>query len=122
MAYICLNCGSLSWVETGGRTEVYELTENGKVLTDSDFENVEIYCAECDSENVVWFNEKKFTKEELKELIEAWEKKGKESLKVLLKLCIKKNYKDPYDELLEACEEHELMDDELKDLILVEEI
>ena len=122
MAYICLDCGSLSWVKTGGKTEIYELTEDGENLIDSNFENVEIYCAECDSENLVWFNEKKFTKEELKELVEVWEKKGKESLKILLKLCIKKNYEDPYDELLEACKEHKLMDDELKDLILTREI
>jgi len=121
MAYICLDCGSLKWYEGFSVIEYYELNENGVEMFDKEYsEEDEKRCYACDSNNILWFNEKKFTKEQLKKLLSV---DGEiEALKVLLELCIDNNYDDIYTELLEKCEELDLIDDNLKSKIIVKEI
>ena len=120
MAWICLDCGSLSWYENVATTETYELTKEGEVkLIEREYHNEmgmnDVSCNECEGSNVLWFDERKFKKSQLKRLVKT---EGKDRLKVLLELSIDNNYKDVLDELIERCDWEKLMNNKLKEKLM----
>jgi len=122
MAWICLKCGSLRWIENCQVAETYELgIEEAEENIDTEhYGDVEIVCFECNDDFLVQYDAYELTKNQRLKLRN--QKDWKKRLKLLLEFALKnKKIMNKYNlkKLFEWCKTLKLIDERLEKLLII---